>query len=304
MSDARDNALMQALVNTLIQLALVPVRVLGRLPLPISRALLRPLAPLISFAMRRRRQIVDRNLALCFPELEIAARRALRRQHFRQLSDSLAETALAWCRPGRLDSNFGRVLGLEHLRQARSGGHGVLLLTAHATCMELGARLLGEQFGGHAIYRPLRQPSLERFQNKGRGRYAEGMIARNDVRAMVRHLRRGGVLWYAPDQDFGPGRSEFADFFGHATATPTGLVDLARLGRARVVPMYPLKGPDGRITVHIEAAWEDWPGDDMQADLARYNAWVELWVRAHPAQYWWMHRRFKTSPGGQGDRYA
>ncbi len=295
---------MEKPLNLLLKAALLPVRGLGRLPLGLSRALLRPLAPVLERLMGRRMRVVDRNLALCFPELSQQQRRDLRRAHCRQLTDSLAETALAWCRPGRLDARFGELEGLEHLRAAQAGGQGVLMLTAHATCMELGARLVGEQVRARAIYRPLRHAVLEGFQNAGRGRYAEAMIARDDVRAMVRHLRAGGVLWYAPDQDFGPRRSLFAPFFGLATATPTGLIDLVRLGRARVVPMYPVKQADGRVRVHFEAAWDDWPSGDAQADLARYNARVEQWIRAHPPQYWWLHRRFKTVPDGEADRYA
>lgn len=295
---------MKWLTNALLVLVVLPVRLLGRLPLWASRGLLRPLAPLLERLMARRVRVVDRNLALCFPELEAGQRQSLRRAHFRELTDSLAETALVWCRPGRLDARYGELIGLEHLRAAQAEGQGVLMLTAHATCMELGARLVGEQVAAHAIYRPLRQAVLEDFQNAGRSRYAQGMIPRDNVRAMVRHLRGGGVLWYAPDQDFGPQRSEFAPFFGLPTATPTGLIDLVRLGRARVVPMYPFKQPDGRVMVHFEAAWEDWPSADPVADLARYNACVERWIRVHPPQYWWMHRRFKTAPPGSPDRYA
>jgi KDO2-lipid IV(A) lauroyltransferase len=68
--------------------------------------------------------------------------------------------------------------------------------------------------------------------------------------------------------------------------------------------MYPLKDPvSGRITVHLEPALEDFPSADTAADLARYNAFLERRIRAHPAQYWWLHRRFKTRPPGQPDRY-
>lgn len=295
---------MNALGDFALRTLLLPVRLLGRVPPGLGRAMVRPLAPTLRTLMRRRRAVVERNLALCFPELETGQRRALCRAHFRNLADSLAETAVAWGRPAPLDQRFGEVMGLEHLQAAREGGRGVLLLTGHATCIELGARLLGERVVGRAIYRPLRQPVLEAFQNKGRSRYAEAMIARDDVRAMIRYLRAGGVLWYAPDQDFGAERSTFAPFFGIPTATLSGLPDLVRLGRARVVPMYPLKLPDGRLQVRLEPAWEHYPSGDTQADLTRFNAFLERQIRLNPPQYWWLHRRFKTAPPGIPDRYA
>lgn len=277
---------------------------LGRCLLSTARRLTRPLARPMHLAMRRRVAVVRRNLELCFPELDAKQRARIEREHFRNLAESVGEISYAWNHSGRLGQDTGEVVGLEHLQAARSDGRGVIVLTGHVTCLELGARLFGEAAGGHGLYRPLRNPVLEVLQQRGRGRYADGMFERDDLRGMLRHLRAGGVLWYAPDQDLGAARSEFAPFFGIATATARAIVELTRLGRARVVPMYPLKDPrTGRITVHLEPALDDFPSADLGTDLARYNAFLERWIRAHPAQYWWLHRRFKTHPEGQPERY-
>lgn len=285
--------------------ALMPLKWIGRMPLDRARRVTGWLGRPLRLLMRRRASIVERNLELCFPDLSETERRRLARAHFRNLAESIGEIAFAWHHPGRLDDSTGMVEGLEHLHAARAGDHGVLLVTAHVTCLELGARVLGRQVDGCGIYRPLRNPTLERMQNEGRARYASSMIARDDVHAMVRRLRTGGVLWYAPDQDPGRRRFRFAPLFGIEAATATGMLDLARLGRARVVPMFPVKDAEtGRIRVVIEPAFEAFPSDDPAADLARYNAFVERHVRAAPETYWWLHRRFKTRPEGQPDRYG
>lgn len=284
---------------------LAPLMWLGRCRLAVARRLTRPLALPMRIAMRRRVAVVRRNLELCFPELDRAARTRIERAHFRQLAESVGEISYAWNRAGRLGPDAGEVVGLANLEAARADRRGVIVLTGHVTCLELGARLFGEAAGGHGLYRPLRNPVIEQVQQRGRQRYADGMFERNDLRGIVRHLRAGGVLWYAPDQDLGADRSEFAPFFGIATATARTIVELARLGRARVVPMYPLKDPlSGRITVHLEPALEDFPSADAAADLARYNAFLERWIRVHPAQYWWLHRRFKTRPEGEPGWYG
>ena len=252
--------------------------------------------------MRRRAAIVRRNLELCFPDRSADWREAVAREHFRQLAETAAEIAVCWTRPEPLDDAVGDVVGLEHLHAARDAG-GVLLLTGHFTSLELGGRLVAERVPVGGVYRPLRNGRLNAFQNEGRARYAGPMLARDDLRGMVRHVRSGGVLWYAPDQDFGPDRSRFAPFFGVPTATLKGLPDLARMGRARVVPMAVIKAPDsGRLTVHLEAAWPEDPGRPERM-LERYNAFLERHVRSAPAQYWWVHRRFKTAPEGAAPRY-
>lgn len=294
---------MDFLRRLLTRLGLVPVRLLGRLPLPAARAVVRPLAGPMYLAMRRRRAIAERNLQLCFPELDDKKRRELLKRHFRNLAEMVAETAVAWQRPGRLPQAWGCVEGLEHLEAARAGG-GVVLLTGHTTCLELGARLFGERVPARSIYRPLANPVLEAFQNRGRVRYAEAMIPRRNMRAMVRYLRDGGVLWFAPDQDPGEKAGLFAPFFGVAAATSSAVLDLLRLGRARVVPMYPIKDEDsGQIVVHIGPVLEDLPSADAAADLARINHLLEDFVRLAPAQYWWLHRRFKTRPKGEESPY-
>ena len=284
--------------------ALLPLRLLGRLPLPLARALARPFAVPLRLAMGKRSGIARRNLELCFPERDALARERLLKAHFRALAESLAEIAVAWRRPGRLDETFGTVTGLEHLEAARREGQGVVLITGHTTCLELGARLFGERLAASGIYRPLDNPVLEDFQNQGRAGYAQAMIPRDELRAMVRLLRSGGVLWYAPDQDFGASRSAFAPFFGVPTATATGILELTRLGRARLVPMYPHKDEaSGRVHVELEPAFEDFPSDDAVADLARVNAFLERHIRRSPSQYWWLHRRFKTRPAGEANPY-
>ena len=284
------------------RLGLALARRVGRRPLPSARRRTRWLAGPMRTLMRRRAAIVMRNLELCFPEHDRGWRETVAREHFRMLAETAAELAVCWTRTEPFDERAGEVVGLEHLEAARNRG-GVLLLTGHFTSLELGGRLVAERVPVGGVYRPLRNARLNAFQNDGRGRYAGPMIERSGLRAMVRHLPGGGVLWYAPDQDFGPDRSAFAPFFGVETATLKGLPDLARMGRARVVPMAVVKDPDtGRVTVTLAPAWT--MGEErLEDDLARYNAFLEDHVRRAPAQYWWVHRRFKTAPPGAPPRY-
>jgi len=283
---------------------LQPVRLLGRMPPRAARAVVRPLGALFALAMPSRRRITERNIELCFPEMSAEERRRVVKRHFRFLAEMLAEGAIAWCRPGKLDERFGTVEGIEHLERACASGQGVLLLTGHSTSLELGGRLLGERVPTWGVYRPQRNRAVEQFQNRGRLRYAQGMFRRNELRAMVRHLRAGKPLWYAPDQDFGPQRSIFVPFFGLATATATGIPNMARMGNALVLPMYPMREANsGRVRVIIEPPFENFPTGDDAHDLARFNAFLERHIRRDPAQYFWVHRRFKTAPPGEPDRY-
>ena len=276
-----------------------PIRLVGRLGVVRARRLTGALSPVWERALARRRKVVDQNLAWCFPELSLEKRRALRKRHFRHLAEAVGEIAVAWSQKAPIDPTQGRIEGMAHLEAAIQSGDGVLVLTGHAVCLEWAARVFGQACPSCGIYRPLSNPVLEQFQNQGRARYAQHMFDRDDLRGMVRHLRSGGVLWYAPDQDFGLHRSHFAPFFGIETATARAIPELARLGRAVVVPMYPIKDEvTGQVVVHIEPAWANFPSGDGVVDVARFNAFLEKYIRQAPSQYWWLHQRFKTAPDG------
>src|SRR6056297_550301 len=290
--------------QALTRIALKPIEWIGRLPLRHAQHATRWLAGPMRLLMRRRSMIMRRNLELCFPELDDRGRARLARGHFRNLAESIGEISYAWHHRDPLQGDAGDVVGLQHLERARADGRGVMLLTGHFTCLELAARVSGEKIRGSGIYRPLDNPVLEDLQIRGRSRYAEAMIPRKNLRAMVRHLRNGGVLWYAPDQDLGPERSEFAPFFGIPTATAVGMLELARLGRAHVVPMMPRKDPaTGRVSIILEPPLDPFPSGNPVEDLTRFNALLERHVRAAPETYWWLHRRFKTRPEDQPDPY-
>jgi len=200
---------------------------------------------------------------------------------------------------------MSRYEGLAEAQVEAAGEKGGLIVTAHFSCLEIGGRLTAMAFDRVAgIYRPLRSEVLEWYQNRCRGRYAERMISKRDMRAAIRYLRGGGVLWYAPDQDFGPSQSEFVPFFGIPTATLAATARLVQLTGCRVVPMYPRYDEStGQYVVRFLPALEDFPSGDILQDLGRINALLEEQVRQAPEQYWWIHRRFKTRPEGDPPFY-
>lgn len=279
--------------------------VLGHLPRRLGRALVAPLGPLMRLALASRRRIAERNIAVCLPELSPAERETLLRDNFRALARMLAEMAWSWAGPAQDLASITDVVGEEHAAAALESGRGLLVVTAHVTCLELGARVLGERFPGYGIYRPLGNEVLEWYQNRGRAWYAEGMISKREVRKAVRLLRRGGAIWYAPDQDFGAAQSAFAPFFGVQTATLLASHRLPALTGCRVVAMLPrFVAETGRYELEFSPALEDYPSEDPVADLTRINAVLEAQVRKAPEQYWWIHRRFKTRPPGEPDFYG
>ena len=253
--------------------------------------------------MRSRAKVVRRNLELCFPEMSQEERETLVKSILNNTGMMLIETAVSWWASDK--QLFPRVTydGLEHLEAAKQKGKGVILLTGHFTSMEIGGRLIMLQTPAYVMFRHLKNPLFNAVMMRSRIYHSEGIVMRDDVRAMLRALRKNKVVWYAPDQDFGPRNSIFAKFFGVTAATVPATARMVKMTGAQVVPFVPKRNEDGSYHIQIFPAWQDYPSDDDVADAQRINDWLESQIRLMPEQYFWLHRRFKTQPDGKGRLY-
>ena len=279
---------------------------LVQLPYPLLLQLGRGLGALMFRFAGSRRYIARRNLELCFPELSQAQRERLLRENFASTGIAFFEMAMSWWWPQARLQRLAKIEGLEHLQQAQAAGQGVILMALHFTTLEIGAALLGQRHTIDGMYREHKNPLFDYVQRRGRERHNRDATAieREDVRAMLKVLRAGRAIWYAPDQDYGRKQSLFVPLFGIQAATVTATTKFARLGRAKVVPFTQERLADGsgyRLVIHPPL--EDFPGESEEADCLRINQWVEEAVSALPEQYLWAHRRFKTRPDGEPGLY-
>ncbi|MGY4492980.1 lipid A biosynthesis lauroyl acyltransferase [Pseudomonas sp. TE3610] len=253
-----------------------------------------------------RRRIAARNLELCFPELPLVERTRLLKENFVSTGIAFFEMAMSWWWPKARLARLAHIEGLEHLQAAQQAGEGAILMALHFTTLEIGAALLGQRHTIDGMYREHGNPLFDFVQRQGRERHNLDSLAveREDVRGMLKLLRKGRAIWYAPDQDYGAKQGIFVPLFGIPAATVTATTKFARLGKARVIPFTQQRLADGsgyRLVVHPPL--EDFPGESEEADCLRINQWVEASVRECPEQYLWAHRRFKSRPPGSPKLY-
>jgi len=277
---------------------------LARVPWRVVRALAPALGSGLRLLMPSRRHAVQVNLALAFPELDASARERLLRDNFRALGLSVFEFLRAWWGPlAPLDRGF-ELLGLEHVERVRAEGRGVLLISPHFMTLEICTRLLCGPLPVAGMYRPHDSKALDWAVRHGRLGHAAAMFARDELRPAIRHLKQGGILWFAPDQETRRGDSVFVPFFGQPAKSLTSTHAMARLSGARVLPLFHERLPDGRYRVEIGAPLEEFPSADATVDTARSMAVVEAAIRRAPAQYLWLHKRFKSRPDGGPSPYV
>ncbi|WP_342321133.1 Kdo(2)-lipid IV(A) acyltransferase [Kosakonia sp. BYX6] len=276
-----------------------------QLPYPIIYRLGCGLGYLAQRLMKRRAQIAHRNLELCFPQMSEAERQKMVVKNFESVGMGLMETGMAWFWSDRRMTRWMDVSGFEHVRNVQAQGRGILLIGVHFLTLEIGARMFGLNEPGIGVYRPNDNPVIDLLQTWGRMRSNKSMIDRKDLKGMIRALKAGDVVWYAPDHDYGPRASVFAPFFAVKDAASTsGTWMLARMSQACIVPFVPRRKPNGQgyELIMLEPECSP-PLDDAQTTATWMNKVVEHCIMMAPEQYMWLHRRFKTRPEGVPSRY-
>jgi len=279
------------------------MKALAFLPLPLIRGLGTALGWALYGLIGARRRVVHANFSVCFPTLSAGARRKLAMQTFVHFSQAWLDRAWLWHAPQAWVRQRVRLTGaVEEL----AGNQPTVIFLPHFVGLDAAwaATALATPRPSTTIYTDQSNKRVDQWILQGRQRFGHlrlfGRI--EGVKPIVAALREGQPLYLLPDMDFGPDESVFVPFYGMSTATVPSLSRFARLGRAKVVPLLPRLSADG-YEVQVLPAWTDFPSGDPVADTALMNARLQDYIATMPAQYYWVHKRFKTRPVGDASIY-
>lgn len=282
------------------------LRLIAALPYAMQLFIGRRLGDLMYGLLPRRRRIVQRNLELCFPELEAKRRHRLLRRCFQSVGISVMEAAFSWWGSETRLKKLYRLEGEEHLQHALLQGKGALLLGGHYTTLEISGRFLAFHTNDlQPIYKPAHNQLFNALMVDSRSRLFDKLLFNREFRTILRGLKDNKVVWYAPDQDFSRGKYVFAPFMGIPATSLTMTSRLAKSSGAPVLPFYSqrLPGSEGYL-IKLLPPLSNFPSGDDIADATRINEAIEQQVMRAPEQYLWLHRRFKTRPPGEKDLYS
>jgi len=277
------------------------------LPLGVQAALGQGLGALLYRLAGARRRIALRNVALCLPELDDNARQRLVRAHFGWLARSLLERGLLWYAPAE------RLKALIHVEGdvglAGRSDKPVMWLVPHFLALDVAgvSALLFQQRHAVSIYQVQSNPVFDAAMRAGRLRFGNAAVFARSERALplVRAIRRGSAFFNLPDMDFGMKDAAFVPFFGVPAATLLAPARMARTLGMLVQPVVAELLPGGAgYRVRYLPPIDGFPGEDDTAAALAMNRWIETEIRRNPAQYLWVHKRFKTRPDGQPPLYG
>jgi len=215
--------------------------------------------------------------------------------------------------PGRRDAELAagiRFEGYEEVREAKRRGRGVIVVTAHLGAWELlpvASALQGDPI--HVVVRTMDNATLDRAITALRTRGGNGVIRKQDLmRAGLRLLKAGATLGILIDQNIAAREGVFVDFFGRPACTTYAPALLALRTGAAVIPATILREGPGRHVVVVEKPIELHRSgnlrEDLQENTARFTRAIEAFVRRSPAEWFWVHRRWKTQPPAPGEEAA
>jgi KDO2-lipid IV(A) lauroyltransferase len=255
-----------------------------------------------------RKRVVKTNLRLCFPQLSPAEIDALAVAHWRLLGRSVVERSRIWMGSPKQISAMVDIKAEIQLGDRKPR----LLITPHFVGIEGGILALGvlaldrDLPKGTGLYQNMKNPFFNQKIIQWRERFGGRSIARqNRLRDLLREIRAGNFVFIAPDIDLGPKDSMFVPFFGISTNTVTSVSRLAKMAGAEVCLMVTVLKPDASGYIcSISKPLEDFPSDDPIADTARLNCLYEQEIIKNPAEYYWIHKRFKHRPHGEPGLYS
>ena len=289
-------------------LALSLLRLFAFLPYTITVHVGYGLGWLAAHIPNDRAKVVKTNLRLCFPNLNEKEIDALALEHWKLFGRSVIERSRVWLGTRKQILSFVSIICDVDLGDKKPR----ILVNPHFVGLEGGFMAFSALSAsnnwpnGVGLYQKMKNPLLNQKMVQWRDRFGGKSIERQQrLRDLLRELKKGNVAIIAPDIDLGPQDSIFVPFFGIQTSTVDSVSRLAKLTNAEVNLMTTTLNKDRKgYTCHISKPLPNFPSDDPEKDTALLNQYIEDLVRERPAEYYWVHKRFKHRPPGEPSLYG
>jgi Kdo2-lipid IVA lauroyltransferase/acyltransferase len=250
------------------------------------------------------------NLQLAFPDGSKAERNRIVRSMIQQIGWMAGEFSQFPKYTRERIQHVVALEGLQNFEEAQRRGKGVLFLTGHMSAWEL-APFAFARYGHplHFLVRPIRNERVDALINRYRCLSGNQPIEKNrSARAILKVLGRDGTVGILSDHNTSLEEGVFVSFFGIPASTTSGLARIALRTDAAVVPGFLVWNAERRLYLlrfepAVELARTGNEEADVRENTARFTRVIEDYVRAHPDQWLWVHKRWKTRPPGEEPIY-
>ncbi len=295
--------LKQAMIAGITYLGIAMLWLIHFLPLRFLARLGNGLGAALYLLLGRRRQIAEKNLALCFPDTPVQERKRWVQKHFKAYVRAVLEHSILFWGSKKRIQHMVQVEGMEHFIAIQ--GRPVILFAPHFVGLDAGGLRITTEYPGTSMYARQSNPILDKLLRHGRERFGRTkLVLRTEgLRPLIRHIKAGIPAYFLPDMDLGREGAYFIPFFGIPAATIPSLSRLVKLTSAVIIPCITWQEAHGHYRLEFFPPWEDWTGNDPLLETKKMHTFLETQIRKAPWQYLWTHQRFKTRPEGEHSFY-
>jgi lauroyl-KDO2-lipid IV(A) myristoyltransferase len=271
------------------------------IPVGLRDSLARKISTLI---IRKNGRVVRRtkvNLKLCFPEKSLEERTAILQESFVKATQYMFGYSELLVRSTKHNQKRGEIIGEENLFPLLDNGERVILLVPHSWAIDYAAVMLAARgYKVANIMKPQRNPIGDWLMHVQRMQYGGRIFTRDaGIKPFLRSIQNGYIGYWVPDEDHGAANSVFVPFFAEEKATLKGFGKMAKLSKAKVVPLMSCyNDKTQKFEIHIHPALQDFPTGDEHQDARVMNQAIEGLVEPRPEQYMWNMSLFKTRKDG------
>ncbi|MFE8071880.1 lysophospholipid acyltransferase family protein [Marinobacteraceae bacterium S3BR75-40.1] len=292
--------------NLIARVAILLIRLLALVPLPIARGMGGVLGRILWWTGRERARVTRINLRICFPDYSEPQLEKLGKQSLIEWGKTTAEMGMSWCWPiPKVQKLITRVEGLPYLEQALAEKKGLILIAPHLGNWEILNHFFRQYLYMTVMYKPAKIPAVDQFIYDTRQRVDVGLVPadREGVLALFDILRNKGVVAVLPDQQPRPKSGVFAPFFGYPALTGKLIGDLAVKTDAYLLCCFAKRMPDGSYTVVLHPGDTAIRSEDPEVSATALNRSIEQCVLDCPEHYQWGYKRFRHQPDRKDDPY-
>ena len=247
-----------------------------------------------------RRRIAEDNIRQAFGNMSDEDVKRIVKGTFEGFGMNIALYAAAGCRPDGVFDHL-EVEGWENLQRLLDEGVGVLGVGAHLGAWELGSWWLAERVPVSVVVKRIKNRAVEREAERIRAQFGvRTLYERGSALQIFRRLKRGEVVIMVLDQHAPSRLGVWVDFFGRPASTLKSVAEIASKTRSPLVVGYALREGAGRYRLVFSHTFDPPKPDEeaIKAATQQYTRAIEQIVRAHPDQWFWLHRRWKERPPG------
>lgn len=285
------------------------IAILGLMPTIILRIIGFILGTIGYNLVTHRRNVGLINLSLCFPAMKVKQKKQIIKAHFRYLITAVLEYGIIFYASKKRIKKLVQLKNFHYLTDHYQQ-QPIILLAPHFVGLDIGVSRLSLEIAGTSIFSQQKNQYLTKKIQQKRTRFmakTTRIFSRAEgLRSIIKYLKQENkAFYYLPDQDFGERDSVFVPFFAHPTcATITTLAKLVKLTKAIVIPMMTY-AQGNHYVVEFFPYWENYPSENQTPidEVTKMNQAIETMINSHIAQYYWLHKRFKTQPDGRHKLY-